>query len=183
MRPKSLFHRCWCLIAAILIIFLRPMSAMAEYVFQSQVHTYRAVTLARGINQPWGMAFLPGNQGILVTEKAGKIRLYGDDLQELGEGDLARAAAVDLRHEALALVEGDAAPVGPEAVVELADVDGPVPTARSATGRTSRAPSSSRSAPRRPARATTRTTSSPSATSSTARTTTTPTTRTRSSGR
>ena len=81
MRPKSLFHRCWCLIAAILIIFLRPMSAMAEYVFQSQVHTYRAVTLARGINQPWGMAFLPGNQGILVTEKAGKIRLYGDDLQ------------------------------------------------------------------------------------------------------
>ena len=57
------------------------MSAMAEYVFQSQVHTFRTVTLARGINQPWGMAFLPGNQGILVTEKAGKIRLYGDDLQ------------------------------------------------------------------------------------------------------
>ena len=81
MRPKSLFHRFWCLIAAILIIFLRPMSAMAEYVFQSQVHTFRTVTLARGINQPWGMAFLPGNQGILVTEKAGKIRLYGDDLQ------------------------------------------------------------------------------------------------------
>ena len=81
MRPKSLCHRCWQLIAAILIILLRPMSAMAEYVFQSQVHSYRAVTLARGINQPWGMAFLPGNQGILVTEKAGKIRLYGDDLQ------------------------------------------------------------------------------------------------------
>ena len=81
MRPKSLFHRCWCVIAAIFIIFLRPMSAMAEYVFQSQVHTFRTVTLARGINQPWGMAFLPGNQGILVTEKAGKIRLYGDDLQ------------------------------------------------------------------------------------------------------
>tara|TARA_B100002051_G_C16729131_1_gene637140 strand:- start:59 stop:1129 length:1071 start_codon:yes stop_codon:yes gene_type:complete len=55
--------------------------AAADPVFKSRDHAYRSVTLASGLNQPWGMAFLPGNQGILITEKVGKIRIYREGLQ------------------------------------------------------------------------------------------------------
>ena len=58
--------------------------AVADPVFKSRDHAYRPVTLASGLNQPWGMAFLPGNQGILITEKVGKIRIYREGLQPRG---------------------------------------------------------------------------------------------------
>jgi glucose/arabinose dehydrogenase len=32
--------------------------------------------LAEGLSQPWGMAFLPGDAGILITEKPGQLRLW-----------------------------------------------------------------------------------------------------------
>lgn len=46
--------------------------------FTSKDHDYVAVTLARGLERPWGMAFLPGDGGILITEKSGRVRLYRD---------------------------------------------------------------------------------------------------------
>jgi aldose sugar dehydrogenase len=36
---------------------------------------YRVVTVVEGLEHPWGMAFLPGDEGILVTERPGRLRL------------------------------------------------------------------------------------------------------------
>ncbi|HEY5789087.1 MAG TPA: PQQ-dependent sugar dehydrogenase, partial [Gammaproteobacteria bacterium] len=38
---------------------------------------FRAVTLASGLEHPWGMAFLPDGR-ILVTERPGRLRLFAD---------------------------------------------------------------------------------------------------------
>jgi hypothetical protein len=41
----------------------------------STLTKYRVVTIVEGLEHPWGMAFLPGNEGILVTERPGRLRL------------------------------------------------------------------------------------------------------------
>ena len=38
---------------------------------------FRAVTLAEGLNHPWGMAFLPDG-AVLITERSGQLRLFRD---------------------------------------------------------------------------------------------------------
>jgi glucose/arabinose dehydrogenase len=43
-------------------------------VFHSERHTFRVVTVADGLEHPWGMAFLPGGD-LLVTERPGRLRL------------------------------------------------------------------------------------------------------------
>lgn len=37
-----------------------------------------AITIAQGLNYPWGMVSLPGDKGIIITEKYGGIMLYKD---------------------------------------------------------------------------------------------------------
>lgn len=71
----------WCcgLAIAILVLGFQGTSA-AEDVFTSKDHAYKAVTLASGLDYPWGMAFLPRGRGILITEKSGTVRLYRDGL-------------------------------------------------------------------------------------------------------
>jgi glucose/arabinose dehydrogenase len=41
---------------------------------RSEHHSFRAVTVAEGLENAWGMAFLPGGD-ILVTEKPGRLRI------------------------------------------------------------------------------------------------------------
>jgi aldose sugar dehydrogenase len=36
---------------------------------------FRVATVVEGLEHPWGMAFLPGDEGILVTERPGRLRL------------------------------------------------------------------------------------------------------------
>ena len=48
---------------------------------RSQQHDFRSVTLADGLDHPWGLAFLPEG-GILITERSGALRLFsGGKLQ------------------------------------------------------------------------------------------------------
>jgi glucose/arabinose dehydrogenase len=44
----------------------------------SEKHRFRAVTLASGLEHPWGLAFLPDGR-MLVTERPGRLRLLGPD--------------------------------------------------------------------------------------------------------
>jgi len=41
----------------------------------SQLHKFRVVQLAKGLEHPWSFAFLP-NKSILISERAGRLRLY-----------------------------------------------------------------------------------------------------------
>lgn len=43
-------------------------------VVESALHTFRVVTVADGLEQPWSIAFLPGGD-VLITERPGRLRL------------------------------------------------------------------------------------------------------------
>lgn len=47
---------------------------------QSEKHAFRVVTLTRGLENPWSMAFLPDGR-MLVTERAGRLRIVGRDFK------------------------------------------------------------------------------------------------------
>lgn len=49
----------------------------ADPVERSAQADFRIVTLAEGLDHPWGMAFLPDG-GLLVTERSGRLRLFKD---------------------------------------------------------------------------------------------------------
>jgi glucose/arabinose dehydrogenase len=49
-------------------------------VLRSEEHAVRLVELTRGLEQPWSLAFLPDGR-MLVTEKAGRLRLVGKDFK------------------------------------------------------------------------------------------------------
>jgi glucose/arabinose dehydrogenase len=51
--------------------------ARAQDVLKSTLHDYRVVTVADGLVNPWGLAFLPGGD-LLVTERPGRLRIVRD---------------------------------------------------------------------------------------------------------
>jgi len=68
--------------AAWLLTLAAVPAAAQDGVQRSEQADFRTVTLARGLDHPWGMAFLPangpGDGGILITERAGRLRLFQD---------------------------------------------------------------------------------------------------------
>ena len=52
--------------------------ALAAESYQSQAGSISIVTVVEGLEQPWGLAFLPDGR-MLVTEKEGRLRLAGTD--------------------------------------------------------------------------------------------------------
>lgn len=46
-------------------------------VFRSDKEAYRFVTLSMGLEQPWGMQFLPDGR-LLITERPGRLRVFAD---------------------------------------------------------------------------------------------------------
>ncbi len=51
-----------------------PAVAQSGEVVQSDHHAFRVVTVVEGLQNPWGMAFLP-NGDMLVTERPGRLRV------------------------------------------------------------------------------------------------------------
>lgn len=54
-----------------------PTEVPAE-TFQSLHHKFRVVSVAKDLDHPWSFAFLPRKAGILITERAGRLRLVRD---------------------------------------------------------------------------------------------------------
>ena len=67
-------------VKAVLVLLagaLATQLAVAQSI-QSEEHAFRVVELVRGLEQPWSLAFLPDGR-MLVTEKAGRLRLVTDN--------------------------------------------------------------------------------------------------------
>jgi len=47
---------------------------------QSEKHAFRVVTMVRGLQNPWSIAFLPDGR-MLVTEREGRIRIVSKDFK------------------------------------------------------------------------------------------------------
>lgn len=63
-----------------LLLALLPIAGAAQaadppVTVKTGAHTVRVVTVTRGLDRPWGMAFLP-NGDMLITERRGRLRLY-----------------------------------------------------------------------------------------------------------
>ncbi len=68
--------------------------ASENEVFDSERERFRVVTLVRGLDHPWGLAFLPGGD-MLITERPGRLlRIDGKTLQPRTVRGLPAIAAV-----------------------------------------------------------------------------------------
>lgn len=61
-------------------LFTSALAQDRSAVINSEKHTFRVVTLLKGLEYPWSVAFLPDGR-MLVTERAGRLRLVGQDLR------------------------------------------------------------------------------------------------------
>lgn len=63
------------LVVALLMLFAAPVAA--QDAVRSQAASYRVEILARGLENPWGAAFLPDGR-VLLTERPGRLRVYAN---------------------------------------------------------------------------------------------------------
>ena len=60
-----------------IVLLIQGLPAPAQTV-KSEKHDFRVVTLVRGLQNPWALAFLPDGR-MLVTEREGRLRVIGKD--------------------------------------------------------------------------------------------------------
>lgn len=64
-------------VAGVLLATSVSAQAQMSTVYHSADYDFRVVTVADGLERPWGIAFLPDGD-VLVTEKAGRLRIIRD---------------------------------------------------------------------------------------------------------
>jgi glucose/arabinose dehydrogenase len=74
MRRRLLLTASASLIAA-------PAVMRAQTVLRGSMGAYRLVTLAKDLEQPWSMAFLPDGR-LLITERPGRLRVFANNRLE-----------------------------------------------------------------------------------------------------
>jgi glucose/arabinose dehydrogenase len=63
---------------ALLVLMMVYGSPLVRAADEDAATAYRTVTVAEGLNEPWGLAYLPDG-GMLVTERPGSLRRIGPD--------------------------------------------------------------------------------------------------------
>ena len=100
--PTSSIARCRVIAAGVAFAMALVMAtgatpnarASENDVFDSERQRFRVVTLVRGLDHPWGLAFLPGGD-MLITERPGRLlRVDGATLQPRTVRGLPAIAAV-----------------------------------------------------------------------------------------
>ncbi|MEN9783840.1 MAG: hypothetical protein RJA24_1183, partial [Pseudomonadota bacterium] len=61
----------------LVIVMIAPAHAQTV---QSEKHAFRVVTMVRGLQNPWSIAFLP-DERMLVTEREGRLRIVSKDFK------------------------------------------------------------------------------------------------------
>src|SRR5687767_5062594 len=69
--------RCGALLGALAAAGCGGGTAAADGPIESEQAIFELVTVATGLDHPWGMAFLPDG-GMLITERSGQLRLLRD---------------------------------------------------------------------------------------------------------
>ncbi|ROM70344.1 oxidoreductase [Pseudomonas brassicacearum] len=69
------------LCASAVLTLATPVSAVQTQSMKSEEGTLEVTTVAKGLEHPWAVAFLPDRQGMLVTERPGNLRLVNPDGQ------------------------------------------------------------------------------------------------------
>lgn len=90
LKPKQPLLTKWtavktatlCLRIVLLSIayFTTALAQDRSVVINSEKHAFRVVTLLKGLENPWSVAFLPDGR-MLVSERAGRLRLVGQDFR------------------------------------------------------------------------------------------------------
>ena len=70
--------------STLLLVLLPVFICSADIVFDSETGGYTAEVIVDGLSSPWSAAFLPDNEGILITEKTGRLLRFGSSgLEEI----------------------------------------------------------------------------------------------------
>jgi glucose/arabinose dehydrogenase len=67
--------------ASAVLTFAAPVSAAQTQQLKSEEGTLEVTTVVKGLERPWSVAFLPDQQGMLVTERSGNLRQISADGQ------------------------------------------------------------------------------------------------------
>ena len=102
-RPRRAVWLAALLAVLVVVVFFRPpigpVTGAGARVFESARHKFRVITVTRGLEYPWSLAFLPDGS-ILVTERPGRLRVIRDgrlepepiqglpEIEEVGQGGL-----------------------------------------------------------------------------------------------
>lgn len=65
-----------CLLALFCTVLLTPAVQAAQY--SSEKGPLQVDQMAGGLEHPWALAFLPDGEGMLITERPGRLRLFAD---------------------------------------------------------------------------------------------------------
>lgn len=73
---RYLFHT---LVASLTVAGVSSQAYAVEETFETETGAIQVSTIASGLSHPWAIAFLPGDGGMLVTERPGNLRRIGSD--------------------------------------------------------------------------------------------------------